>query len=255
MLPGLAAVTYVVMIAMNVLANVLTFNGQTTGQVSDKYSNLFAPAGLTFSIWGLIYLLLLGYVIYQLSYYRIYETMTKDYYEKLAVLFILSNLINSGWIVAWHYDRIGISLILMLLLLICLIGLNYVVRPEQPTTADSLLLKLPFNVYFGWITVATIANVTTYLVSIDWDGFGISDVVWTDIIIAVGALIGLVTMMYFRSIAYGMVFLWAYAGIALKHWMPTGYDSMYMSVLITVGLSATIILMGIIRLAIWRFKH
>lgn len=255
MLPGLAAVTYVVMIAMNVLANVLTFNGQTTGQVSDKYSNLFAPAGLTFSIWGLIYLLLLGYVIYQLSYYRIYETMTKDYYEKLAVLFILSNLINSGWIVAWHYDRIGISLILMLLLLICLIGLNYVVRPEQPTTADSLLLKLPFNVYFGWITVATIANVTTYLVSIDWDGFGISDVVWTDIIIAVGALIGLVTMMYFRSIAYGMVFLWAYAGIALKHWMPTGYDSTYMSVLITVGLSATIILMGIIRLAIWRFKH
>lgn len=254
-LPGLAALTFIIMIGMNILANVLPIGGQTTGQVSDKYVNLFAPAGITFSIWGLIYILLFAYVVYQLSYYRIHETLTKRYYEQMASLFVLSNIINTCWIVAWHYDQIFISMVLIVLLLINLIAINYVVKADQPTFKDNLLLRIPFNIYFGWITVATIANVVTYLVSVGWNGFGIADTIWTAIMIAVGAIIGIATMLHFKSIAYGLVLIWAYGGIGLKHWSESGFGGTYLSILITVGLSILIITAFVIKLIVWRAKR
>ncbi len=231
---ALVAVTFVVMVAVNGLANALPINGRTTGEVSDSYPNLFAPAGLTFSIWGLIYLLLAAHVLYQFGLFHDRDGAEGRgaLLDRVGLLFAATSLANTGWILAWHYDLIGLSTVLIATLLVLLILTTRAAR-GLTSTRDRLFVRLPFSVYFGWITVATIANVTTWLVSLGWDGFGIAESTWTVIILVVGALIGLATVLRDRDVAYGLVFVWAYFGIWFKHNAADGFAGAHPSVMIT----------------------
>lgn len=210
--------TYLLMLGVNSLANILPINGQTTGGVSDAYPNLFAPAGVTFSIWGLIYLLLGAYTVYQLDVYKKnVGTKTEGLLKKVGILFIVSSVANAAWIFSWHYHQIPLSMILMALILICLILANREIKKVPLGDKEILFIALPFSIYFGWITVATIANMTTLLVSVGWDGFGLSEGTWTIILLIVGTLIGISTMFVHKDMPYGFVLVWAYLGIFLKH--------------------------------------
>jgi hypothetical protein len=226
-----AGVTYVAMVVVNFLANSLPINDRSTGDISGAYPNLFAPAGFTFSIWGLIYLLLGGYVVYQFTKSG---QKKEELLKKLNPLFIVSSLANIAWIFAWHYDYIGLSVLIMLVLLMSLIKIADILRGEQLTSREKLFISIPFSVYFGWITVASIANITVFLVSIGWSGFGIAGFVWTSIILIVGALIGILRMRKDKNIAYGLVLIWEYFGILFKHISSRGFDGQYPSVIITV---------------------
>lgn len=227
----LAGTTYISMVVVNYMANSLPINNRSTGQISDDYPNLFAPAGLTFSIWGLIYLLLAGYVLYQFTK----SGKHKDsLFKKINPLFIATSLANISWIFAWHYDYIGLSVLIMASLLFLLIKIADIFHTEQFRSQEKLFIRAPFSVYFGWITVATIANITVFLVSIGWNGFGVADFVWTSIILLVGALIGIVRMQKDKNFAYGLVLVWAYLGILFKHTTPSGFDGQYPSVIATV---------------------
>lgn len=228
-----AAVFYVAMIVVNFLANGLPINNRSTGEISDAYFNLFAPAGITFSIWGLIYLLLGGYVIYQ---FKKTTQEREGLLKKINFLFIATSLANILWIFSWHYDYIGLSVVLMLALLTLLIQIANLLRSEQFTSGEKLFIKTPFSVYFGWITVATIANITVFLVSVGWKGFGIADFIWTSVILFVGALIGIARLHKDKNIAYGLVLIWAYLGILFKHISASGFDGKYPSVIVTVSL-------------------
>lgn len=236
--------TYIGMIVINALANILPINGRGTGEISDAYDNLFAPAGLTFSIWGLIYLLLFAYVIYQLSHYKSTKTNNNDIFLRVGIVFSISSIFNMIWIFAWHYDHILLSLFMMTGILICLIIINIFLRRKEFTIVEHILIRLPFTVYLGWITVAAIANVTTYLVGIKWNQLGIAEYVWTIIIVLVGALIGNIAMRFYRSIAYGLVIIWAYAGIILKHLSPAGFNGEYLSIIITVFIAIFTLIAG-----------
>jgi len=232
-----AAVSFVAMIVVNALANTIPINGQGTGQVSDSYPNLFAPTGFTFAIWGLIYLLLAGYTIYQLGFFQKKKDNCKvNLPEKIGLYFALSSIANALWIISWHYHKISLSLLLMIVILICLIKINGIINRENLSAKEELLIRLPFSVYFGWITVAAIANATTLLVSLGWNGFGIPEATWAVVIISVGAIIGITTMLKNRDFAYGLVFLWAYAGILIKHTAATGFSGQYPAVIITVNI-------------------
>jgi hypothetical protein len=222
---------YVAMVVVNFLANGLPINNRSTGAISDAYPNLFAPAGPAFAIWGLIYLLLAGYVLYQFVQK---DSKTEVLIQKINLLFIATSLANILWIFAWHYDYIGISVLIMATLLVLLINIANMLRAEQFTGLEKLFIWAPFSVYFGWITVATIANMTVFLVSTGWNGFGISDFVWTSIVLLVGATIGIVRMHTDKNIAYGMVFIWAYAWILFRHVSASGFDGQYPSVIVTV---------------------
>lgn len=228
-----AAAAYLAMVAVNFLANSLPINNRSTGEISDAYPNLFAPAGLAFSIWGLIYLLLGVFVLYQ---------FTKDsqvragFLAKINFFFIVSSLANLAWIFAWHYDLIGLSVLIMAVLLASLIKIADRLRVENFTAREKFFLATPFHVYFGWITVAAIANITVFLVGSGWNGFGLPDFVWTSIILLVGALIGILRMRKDRNIAYGLVLVWAYLGILLKHFSASGFDRQYPSVMATVAI-------------------
>lgn len=230
-----AGLAYIAMVTTNFLANSLPINNRSTGAISDAYPNLFAPAGLTFSIWGLIYLMLAGYLIYQFTSFTKESSKKKELLlKKINILFIATSIANISWIFTWHYDLIGLSVLIMTLLLVLLIKIADILRIETMTSQEKLFISTPFSVYFGWITVAAIANITVFFVSIKWNGFGISDFVWTSIILLVGALIGILRMRKDKNIAYGLVLIWAYLGILLKHTSGNGFNGQYPSVIATV---------------------
>ncbi|HEY3409613.1 MAG TPA: hypothetical protein VGK53_15700 [Propionicimonas sp.] len=256
---ALVVITYVAMIAVNVLANALPINGRTTGAISDAYENLFAPAGLTFAIWGVIYLLLGAHVLYQLGLFHgaddkrgAGESRRVSMLERVGVLFSLSSLANVAWILSWHYDLILVSTLLLATMLVLLILITRTILAADPSPRERAFVRLPFSVYFGWITVATIANITVWLVSIGWDGFGIPESTWAVAIIAVGAAIGTTVILRDSDIAYGLVLVWAYLGIWIKHTSSTGFNGAYPAVSTTalVGIAAFVVagVLAVLRL-------
>ncbi|MEI8361224.1 MAG: tryptophan-rich sensory protein [bacterium] len=242
------AISYVAMVTVNFLANGLPINNRSTGEISDAYPNLFAPAGLTFSIWGLIYLLLGGYVIYQFVPVGKYIISKNEaLLQKVNVLFIINSLANIAWIFSWHYNYIGLSVLIMAVILITLIKINDVIVAEKIITQEKLFIVTPFSVYFGWITVATIANVTVLLVSLGWNGFGIANYIWTCAILLIGATIGALRMLKDRSMAYGLVLIWAYFGILLKHLSKAGFAGQYVSVIATIIICMVVFIISLFR--------
>ncbi len=223
-------ISYLVMIVVNALANILPINNLTTGQVSDSFPNLFAPTGLTFSIWGVIYLLLGIYSFYQLFSKKINSKLS----NQINTLFIINSFVNSVWIFAWHYKIIWLTVLLMLVLLISLIKIADILNKEKLNSSEKFLYKIPFGVYFGWITVATIANITGFLVSINWDGFGLSNTTWMILILLIGSAIAIWRMHKDSNLVYGLVPVWAYYGIWLKHTSPTAFNNSYPTITTTV---------------------
>jgi len=227
----IVTITFVLMVTMNGLATALPLNGRMTGEISDLYGNLFAPAGITFAIWGVIYLLLGAHVLYQWGLFSRGGRLDGAVLNRIGTLFSLSSIANTFWILAWHYDVIWLSVLLIIFILGLLIALNQTLVALALTRREALLVRLPFSVYFGWITVATVANITTWLVSIKWSGFDVSEPVWAVVILAVAATIGTVTMLRNRDVAYGLVLIWAFIGILIKHTSATGFAGSYPAVI------------------------
>lgn len=246
--PILVFITFFLMIITNALANVIPINGIGTGDVSDSFFNLFAPAGITFAIWGLIYSLLFIFSVYQFTNRNKMDVLVKPVMNRVRIIFSISSLANFVWIFAWHYKVIWLSLLLMLCILTCLILINLILRKVNFSKKDYYLIKIPFTIYFGWITVATIANVTTFLVAIGWSGFGISEVLWASIIILVGAVIGILATNYFNGNYYGAVIIWAYIGILIKHVSESGFNGEYSSVIIVTTISLVFIILSEINI-------
>ncbi len=242
-----ALVGFIAMVVVNFLANALPLNNVTTGAVSDSYGNLFAPTGLTFAIWGVIYLLLGGYTLYQLKASQDYDL--SDKVTKINKYYIVSSIANTLWIFAWHYRIIFATLILMAVILVSLIRIALILKDERFDARDNILVRIPFFVYFGWITVATIANVTVFLVSLGYQGYPLSQELMTAIILVVGAAIGLGATVKYRSFFYNAVLVWAYIGIGIKHLASSGFDGQYPIVLGSLVLSFVIILGGAVLLA------
>ena len=211
-------VAYLLMVLMNFLANALPINGLNTGEISDMYPNLFAPAGFTFAIWGLIYLALLAFVVFQARDIFRRDKIRMVFLDKIGVFFIISSVLNALWIIAWHYLQIGLSLIIMLLLLLSLVKiyLNLEIGIREYSREENLWVLLPFRIYLGWIVVATIANITAWLVDKDWGGFGISDSVWTVVLIIAAMIINLMFLKHRKDLAVSLVAIWALFGIFVK---------------------------------------
>lgn len=207
-------IALLVTIVINGLAEWLPFNGITTGEISAKFPVKITPAPYTFSIWGLIYLLLLLFAIYQLSPRR------QSLVERIGYLFMISCLFNVGWILLWHYlySQVWLSLIAMIGLLLSLIFIFHNIRIERnPSKSEQWLARLPFNVYLGWISVATIVNVSVVLYDLEWNGFGLSDVTWTVIMLCVGSILAWLVGVPYRTPVFMLVFVWAYVGIAVAN--------------------------------------
>ncbi len=244
-------ITFLAMITVNALANILPIAGIGTGAVSDSYPNLFAPAPITFAIWGLIYLLLALYTLYQFGVFNKDQDLSNvSMVVKISILFAISSVVNTAWIFSWHYKLIGLSLILMTAILVLLILINLEIKKRDISKKEELFIKVPFSIYFGWITVASIANVVTFLVSVGWNGFGLSEAVWAVIIIAVGAVVGLIAILTYRAFFYGLVLIWAYAGIIIKHLSSSGFNGEYTAVIVTTAISIALFIAAQVMLLV-----
>lgn len=214
LLAVLNVIMYVVMLTMNALAVLLPLNGKSTGELSDSYPNLFVPAGLTFSIWSVIYTLLLIFVISQVI--AAIKGSNKQVAKETALVVALNFAFNALWIITWHYELMFLSLLVMLGLLGTLIFLFLKTNSMAKDPLTTFLVKLPINVYLGWISVATIANVTAFLVTLNWNGFGIAPSLWTILVLLVGGALGSVMLLQHKVISYALVVIWAFAGIIIK---------------------------------------
>jgi benzodiazapine receptor len=205
---------YLVVVIVNSIAGAIGINGLQTGAISDKYVTLIAPAGYVFSIWGVIYLLLLGFVANQFSAKR----KDSPFQEKIGYLFIASCIINICWLLLWHYQMIAASVILMLGLLLALITIytRLGIGIEKVPRNEMLLVQLPFSVYLGWITVATIANIAAALVSLGQPELILGAVNWTILVIVVAVLITGLVLWKRRDLGYAAVLVWALVGIYVK---------------------------------------
>jgi hypothetical protein len=239
------SVSFLIMIVVNVLAEALPLGGRTTEQVSDSHPNLFSPAGYTFAIWGLIYLLGALHVLYQLGIFRSRRAEADEkLLARIAVPFSISSLANAAWIFFWHYDQIAFSMAMMLVILFSLALILVMLRKKTLSKREKLLVKLPFSVYFGWITVATIANAATLLVSLGWDRWGLSDGFWTAVMLIAGLLIGAAWILRARDMAYGLVLVWAYTGIMVKHFTSLSGAHPVVIAVTAVCIAAFIALIG-----------
>lgn len=202
-------------IGVNGLANALPINGQTTGEISDRFEVFFVPAGYVFSIWGLIYIGLLAYGIYQL----LPAQRENQRLRRIGYLPALSAVFNISWLLFWHYEYFVLTMVAMLALLLTLIViyLRLEIGREKESITETVLINLPFSIYLGWITVATIANATSTLDYLDWSAWGISPEIWTIIMLATGVVIAALIALTRGDVAYLLVLIWAFAGIAIKH--------------------------------------
>lgn len=246
---GLAGVFVVTMVLNGLAGGTTLLGGQSTAAVSDSFPNLFAPSGVTFAIWGVIYLLLIGFIAYVFGAGRPKKSAleTKKLTE-ITKLLMLNLALNAVWIVLWQYKWLALSVLVILGILITLLMIVEKLRAVPLQGKEYVLAKLPFSVYAGWITVATVANITIWLVSMGWKGGSLSEGTWMVAILLIAAAIGLVTALRNRDAAYLAVFVWAYAGILLKHLSPNGFDGEYPSIIITLSILLAVFLAVIIQL-------
>jgi hypothetical protein len=209
-------VATVAVIVVNALANALPFNGLTTGEISDSFDVFFVPAGYVFSIWGLIYVGLVAYTVYQ----ALPAQRENPLLRSTGWPYVVSCVANITWIFLWHYLVFVPTLLAMLTLLVALliIYLRLRIGRRRFSTVERWLVQLPFSIYLGWITVATIANVTAVLEHVGWDGAGIAPAAWAVIMIIVAGLVTVVMNLTRRDVAYALVLVWALIGIAVAQW-------------------------------------
>ena len=242
---------FAAMVVVNALANLLPIGGNTTGQVSAAYPNLFTPAPITFVIWGVIYMLMAVFVVYQWGAFDggLYSASVV---KNIGLWFAVSCALNIAWIFLWHNKQIGLSTICIALLLITLIIINKKLIGTEGNVWQRLAAKSGFSVYYGWIIAATIANVCVLLTKIGWNGWGISADFWTVAVLLIGAVIGAAVVLIGKNRIAGMAMMWAYAGILIRHLSKTYYAGSHPFVIAAGMLGEAVILALILMPTIQR---
>ena len=202
-------------IIVTILANVLPFNGQTTSEITSKYLTFLTPADYAFAIWDIIYIGLIGFGIYQV----LPSVQQNTRISRISYWVVLNCLATCAWLVLWSYELMIWSVGAMLLMLLSLIGIYQGLEMEsQPESLGELwLVRVPFSIYFGWITVTIMANVAVALSKAQWDGWGISPSVWAVILTIASFAIAGVIILHFADIAYAMSIVWVYLGILVNY--------------------------------------
>jgi len=235
-------IAFVLTILVNSLAGSSTLiGGKVTAEISDANFTLITPAGYVFSIWGVIYILLGLFVIFQV----LPSQKEKDYHNRIGWLFVLSSILNIVWLFLWQFEYLVFSVPVMFMLLASLIAiyLRLDIGKSKVDLRQRIAIHVPFSTYLGWISIASIANVATTLVSLNWDGFGINSETWALLIIIVALLLSLIVITIRKDIAYSLVIVWAFVGISAAQ---TGYEN----IVTLTQVSAIIVLVALIGIIV-----
>lgn len=231
----LNAFAFLAMVSINILAEVLPINGQTTAEISNQYNSLFTPAGITFSIWGVIYAMLFYFAIWQAFFAK------AEAIEDIGMLFVASCTLNILWILTWHYNLLFVSTIIILGLLFTLYMLDGAV------SKDNRMVRISFSVYLAWITIASIASIFIVIGKII-SSFAFS--VASQILLCIALVIGL-GLTYYRlneknDPAYALTMIWSITGIFIKQISPSGFNGNYMATCIASFLAVFLIILMLV---------
>lgn len=229
--------SFIVTLLINYGANAFRLNGYSAGDVSDSLPTLFTPAGYVFAIWGVIYTWLGIYNIYQVSP----KQQDAAFQDRIGWLFVLSGLFNSVWIFAWHFRVFWLSVILIFGVFSSLLAiyLRLGIGKRTVSKAEKWLVHVPFSIYLGWLSVATIANTSVFLYDVGWSGTGLGAQLATMLVILVGGALGVAMALRRREVAYPLVIVWAFVGIVVNQ-MGTPL------VVWTAGLSAAVVAINLV---------
>ncbi len=230
---GFVILSFVFMMSMNVYANKKPLHGNTTGEISDKYPTLFTPSGFTFSIWGVIYLLLIFFT-------SVFVLDSSQFSNPLltGVIFGLSSLMNGIWLNFWHQDKQIASSVIMFLLLMSLIYV-YLLIQDSP-----FYITLPISVYLGWIAVATIAQISILLYPFKPSSFKVEvGIFFLELI--VGVVLAIVMSFIYKDWAFALVIIWGYFGIYSKH-TSQNHPRIKQMVLACIGITLLLTIISII---------
>ncbi len=235
-------------ITVNALANALPLNGQNTGAVSDRFQVYFVPAGYVFAIWGVIYLGWLAFSAYQLAPSR----RGAERFVRLGYWFALSNALNAAWLFCWHYGQFGLSLAVMVALLVSL-KMSYArlgVGRARFGAAETLCVDVPFGLYLGWISVATIANASDVFWLWKWDAWGFAPQTWAVVMLVVGAGLGAWMVYRHAEVVFPLVLAWAFWGIASRHTGPKALPeaaNVVLAAQVTAAAAVALATWGVVR--------
>jgi hypothetical protein len=222
-------------IVVNYLSNTGIFNGETMSSISARYENLFTPAGYAFSIWGLIYFGLI-------AFFFVERKNENNLITRMGWWFLASCLANMSWVIAWLYNYTGLSVLIMIALLFCLLQiiLHLGIGEEPVSMKKRIFTWWPFSIYAGWVTVALIANVAAWLTKINWNGLGVSNTTWAVIMICIAGAINMLITWKKNIPAFALTGCWALIAIAVSNWNHTGI------VKLTALVVAAILMMSIL---------
>lgn len=225
-------------IAVNYSAQAFSFNNTTIGEVSQRYDNLFTPASYAFAIWGLIFLGLLAFSIFQVRR-AFFSNKESPFIEQTGFWFALANILNSCWVFAFLYDFIGLSVLIMVGILVSLIKviLNTNMERWDAPIATIAFIWWPICLYSGWITVATVANISAYLSKVNWEGGPFSEITWTLIMIIIAVLINLLMIWKRNMREFSAVGIWALVAIFVRHqdtYSTIAYTAMSGAILLAI---------------------
>lgn len=211
---GTNIIGLIAVVIVNAMANGIPLGGQSTGEISAQYPSLFTPAGYAFSIWGLIYLALLAYVVYQ----ALPPQRQNVRLAKISKPWLASCGFNVLWIFCWHFDFIGLSLVAMLGILVSLLLVyrELGIATGPASRSRKIFVHLPFSIYTGWIAVATIANISALQTAMGLNDLFFSAIAWTLVKLGIAGAVGAVFICYRRDIAAALVVAWAAWAIGIK---------------------------------------
>ncbi|TAE35987.1 MAG: hypothetical protein EAY66_07885 [Sphingobacteriales bacterium] len=247
---------YLAAFSVSWLSQLKLFNNQNNAQVSAKYETLFTPAGLTFSIWWLIYLSLFGFVIYHAisAFKDDYDSEANKALRKINYLFVINNIATAFWIFAFSYEYLGLSLIFIIvqLLTLLLIALKLNLYSPHKSIMSRLFTQIPLSIYFAWLCIATIANFSVYLVSINWVG-NFNAETWVEIMIWSAVVLAVFMDIKKKNPYFGLVFMWALYGIQLKRAMIDAV--LYREIILNIWVALAIIGLTVIIRFIINFMN
>lgn len=246
-------ISFLVHLLFSILTQLKAFNDKDVGAVSDQFPSLFTPAGFTFTIWSLIYFALIGFCLYHIRMAYTHEEPHPANWQikTTGSLFIINNLATAAWLVAWVHEQLFVSVLLILVQLVTLIAmhLRLGIHDASASLGEKLFTQLPLSIYLGWISIATIANVSTWLTANKWSGWGMSPINWAITMIAVTVLLTVAVINRKKNVFFGLVIIWGLYGILRKRMDtdPLTYEPLIKLILGAIAIIALASLFGFIR--------
>ncbi|MCJ7465739.1 MAG: tryptophan-rich sensory protein [Maribacter sp.] len=228
----------ILVIGVNYFTQAFRLNNTTIGEISGRYDNLFTPASYAFAIWGLIFLGLVSYSIFQVRR-AFFSNKPSEFIDQTGYWFAIANILNSAWVFAFMFDYIGLSVLIMLGILFSLLKIVFKTNMERWDAPIEIIAFVwwPICIYAGWISVATIANFAAYLTKLGWNGGGLSASTWTQIMIGIATLLNLLMIRTRNMREFAVVGIWALFAIYMRHVTiqePIAYTALLGSIIIFI---------------------